>query len=530
MAAESGLESPGLSRPATPPDAGSQGQPAEPAAGGALPPEAMEQPAAGDAAGLDAVEQAPGSDAAGLDAVEQAPGSDAAGLDAAAASPAADRPAPASALAAVEAALRADPHSFSFFQAVRLLERLRPERATLGGYGDPGAEVVRFGVLPSLAFPASEIQALDIDRDGPAAMKVNFMGATGPQGVLPHEYTLLVADRLRSRDTALADFLDMFHHRLISLFYRAWRKYRFAAASEAGRDELLAEHVLDLIGVGPRGARTRFPFPVEALITRAGLLLPQARGAAALQQLLEDYFGVSVEVEQFVGGWFPLESADRCAVSDEEEQPANQLGLGAVAGEEVWDQQAKVRIRLGPLDRTRYDTFLPGGSAHQPLAALLRFFSHDQYEFEVQLVLAAADVPGVRLGGSGRDTPLPRLVDLDPLAVARAAGGRNRFHPKMRGCIMNVDLRSLIGKLNDDMRNAVEAAAGLCLSRTHYDVEIEHILMKLLDATDTDLPAILRAFGDRSLAAGQGRDGAGWTGSRPATPARPRSPRAWSSC
>ncbi len=59
---------------------------------------------------------------------------------------------------------------------------------------------------------------------------------------------------------------------------------------------------------------------------------------------------------------------------------------------------------------------------------------------------------------------------------------------------MGVNLRSLIGKLNDTTRNAVEAAAGLCLSRTHYDVEIEHYLMKLLDSTDGDLPIILKHF------------------------------------
>ena len=89
----------------------------------------------------------------------------------------------------------------------------------------------------------------------------------------------------------------------------------------------------------------------------------------------------------------------------EDEHPASQLGRGAVAGDEIWDQQAKVRIRIGPLDRATYDSFLPEGSAHQPLGALLRFFSHDQYEFEVQLVLAAEDVPGVRLGGDDGEEP-----------------------------------------------------------------------------------------------------------------------------
>jgi type VI secretion system protein ImpH len=210
---------------------------------------------------------------------------------------------------------------------------------------------------------------------------------------------------LRARDASLADFLDIFHHRLISLFYLAWRKYRFAAAREDQRDDLLGEHLLDLIGLGQRGHRTPLPFPAEALISRAGLLVPQPRGAAALQQLLEDFFGVSVEVSQFVGGWYPLASPDRCQLADDAEEPSNQLGRGAVAGDEIWDQQARVRIRLGPLDRGTYDSFLPGGSAHEPLAALLRFFSHDQYEFEVQLVLAAEHVPGVQLGSEGEAAP-----------------------------------------------------------------------------------------------------------------------------
>ena len=60
---------------------------------------------------------------------------------------------------------------------------------------------------------------------------------------------------------------------------------------------------------------------------------------------------------------------------------------------------------------------------------------------------------------------------------------------------MSVSLKSLIGKLNDATRNAVEAAAGFCLSRTHYDIEVEHYLMKLLDQTDSDFARILRHFG-----------------------------------
>jgi type VI secretion system protein ImpH len=327
-------------------------------------------------------------------------------------------------------ALRANPQAFEFFQAVRLLERLRSDRAAVGGFDDPEREVARFGVTSSLAFPAGEIQELKLENDAPARMRVNFMGLTGPLGVLPHPYSLLVLDRLRARDTALADFLDVFHHRFISLFYQAWRKYRFAAAHEDGARDQLREHLLDLIGLGLDGYRGKMPFPDEVLIFRAGLLAPQPRGAVALAQLLEDFFCVDVEVQQFIGGWYPLARMDRCAIGEDDEQ-ANRLGFGAVAGDEIWDQQTRVRIRVGPLGREEYDSFLPGGAGHTEMAALLRFYSHDQFDFELQLVLTADAVPGVMLDGRDdarlgwstwiRSEPRSRPADETILSIQHAA-------------------------------------------------------------------------------------------------------------
>jgi len=140
-----------------------------------------------------------------------------------------------SAAAALERVLRDEPTSFAFFQAVRVLGRLRPGRAPVGEWADPADEVVRFVVHPSLAFPPSEIQALTFgdedrakppaersERQVPARMTVNFLGLTGPQGVLPHVYTEYAAARARTKDTALRDFLDLFHHRVISVLFRVW--------------------------------------------------------------------------------------------------------------------------------------------------------------------------------------------------------------------------------------------------------------------------------------------------------------------
>ena len=297
------------------------------------------------------------------------------------------------------------PTSFEFFQAVRVLERLYPGRGPVGTFLHPSEEVARFTVNPDTAFPASEIQSLGLGDDHPARMVVNFMGLTGPEGVLPYCYSLLLSERIRERDTAPRDFLDIFHHRIISLFYRAWEKYRFAVAYERDQQDRLTQHLKDLVGLGESGLQNRLGIRDDAIIFYTGLLGPQQRSAAALEQVVQDYFGVPAQVEQFVGGWYPLSASTECRLG-EEGDPSEQLGWGAVAGEEVWDPQARVRLRLGPLTRRQYDEFLPFGSAYAPLRTLTRFFCGEQFDFEVQLVLVQDEVPPSILGGDDPGSPL----------------------------------------------------------------------------------------------------------------------------
>jgi type VI secretion system protein ImpH len=306
---------------------------------------------------------------------------------------------------ALEQLLRKSPTAFEFFQLVRLLERLSPGRRPVGLFSEPSDEVAQFVVNPDTAFPASEVYSLDLPGGGPATVAVNFMGLTGPEGVLPYYYSLLVSERLRSRDPALRDFLDLFHHRIISLFYRAWEKYRFGVAYERDRQDRFTRHLKDLVGLGAGALQDRLGIRDEALLFYAGLLAPQQRSAAALEQLLEDYFAVPVEVEQFVGGWYPLAVSTQCALG-EDTDASEQLGWGAVAGDEVWDPQARVRLRLGPLTRAQYDRFLPNGAAYEPLQTLTRFFCNDQLDFEVQLILARDEVPACVLGSEGPGAPL----------------------------------------------------------------------------------------------------------------------------
>jgi type VI secretion system protein ImpH len=305
---------------------------------------------------------------------------------------------PALNLAAVEHALHDSPNTFEFFAAVRLLELLRPNRTRVGGFGDPADEVAHFGVNHGLAFPASEIQALELEDAEPARVKVNFMGLTGPSGLLPYAYSQLISERRLQKDTALAAFFDLFHHRLLSLFYVAWEKHRFTRQYERSGTDAVTEHLIDLAGLGvPRSERFG-SIGIQTFAAYSGLLAPEPRSAVGLEQMIGDFFGVPVTIVQFLGGWYPVSPTDQCEVGEEE--ISSQIGFGALVGDAVCDPQARVRVRLGPLTRKQFDSFLPNGSAHDELRSLVRLYSHDQFEFEVQLVLRAEDVPGFALDGA----------------------------------------------------------------------------------------------------------------------------------
>lgn len=299
---------------------------------------------------------------------------------------------------AMEKLLKERPRGFAFFRAVHVLSRLHPKRNPIGEWHDPDTEFARFTVPPSLAFPPTEITSLDLEglnAERPARMGVAFFGLTGPQGVMPHAYTQHVADRARARDTAMRDFLDIFHHRLISLFYRAWARHRFVESVETARPDRLRDHLLDMIGFGTASVQGRSAVKDDALAYYAGLLAARPRSAAGLAQIISDYFDVSTTVEQFVGAWRVLQGTGQFEMGADSDD--GRLGFGVV-GEAVWDPQARVRLRLGPLTRRQFDEFLPGGSAHEALAALARLYADEQVGVEAQLILTREAVPGIQLG------------------------------------------------------------------------------------------------------------------------------------
>src|SRR5687767_12261073 len=204
-----------------------------------------------------------------------------------------------------------EPYRFEFFQAVRLLEKIYPQRRPVGRDASPQAEVVRFRTRMALDFPASEIHEITQGFDEAAGqekseMFVNFMGMGGPLGVLPTHYTETMIDRARYRDTAMWAFLDIFTHRAVSLFFRAWEKYRFPIQYERGHD-VFTEYLFDFAGLGTKGLRGRMALEDESLLPYAGLIGQTPHSAVALQQIISDYFEIPAEIVQFYGQWIDLE-------------------------------------------------------------------------------------------------------------------------------------------------------------------------------------------------------------------------------
>ncbi|HEY6331911.1 MAG TPA: type VI secretion system baseplate subunit TssG [Blastocatellia bacterium] len=308
-------------------------------------------------------------------------------------------------------------YRFNFFQAVRLMSWIYPDRVPVGGDGPAVEETTRFRSRVSMQFPPSQIHGIDAAANGhysgngssrdhgdPARIEVAFMGLTGPLGVLPAPYTELLIERTRYKDTALWEFLDIFNHRLISLFYRAWEKYRFAIAYERGAEDGFTSSLFDIVGIGTRGLRGRMSVPDQVLIFYGGLVAQSPHSAAAVENVLSDYFGVPVQADQFHGQWLRLEEDNLTRLGSAN----SELGVNTIAGSRVWDNQSKFRLQFGPMNLRDFSRFVPSGDGFKPAAELTRFMVGKELDFDFQLVLKAEEVP--KLVSTTRAKRRPQLA------------------------------------------------------------------------------------------------------------------------
>lgn len=303
------------------------------------------------------------------------------------------------------------PQIFEFFQAVRLLlNYAAANQFPVGRDHDYQQEAVRFKALAALRFPISEIYSITPDsKDNTAGryeLELSFLGLYGPAGILPNYYTELIIQRLQEKDTALRDFLDLFNHRIISLFYRTWEKHHFFAYYEREKSEKkldpFSKTVSALIGNGITELQNRSLIPDETFWYYAGLFAHSVRSASALRMILADYFAVPVEIEQFQGKWLSIPAADRTCLTSAQSagDTYNQLGCNTLLGQRTWDTQGSFKIKIGPLSYPQFQQFLPGGNELPRLMALTRRYIGINFNFAVQLILKKEHVPGCRLDGT----------------------------------------------------------------------------------------------------------------------------------
>jgi type VI secretion system protein ImpH len=292
------------------------------------------------------------------------------------------------------------PYRFDFFQAVRVLQALRPGSEPVGDGADPAAEPVRFRSQVALGFPATDVVAVDDEGPRAPAMTVAFLGLAGVQGPLPRAFTEEVMHHARAGDTAARDFLDLFNHRLVGLMYRARARHRPGLELRPADQSWLARYLFSLMGLGTPGlgaaVEREMKVSPRALLGYAALLATETRSAAGLERILSGHFGVDARVVPFTGGWVRLEDEDLTRIGAGGQNRT--LGQDVVLGRRVWDAQGAFTLRVGPLGLGEFVRLLPDGDAFAAMASLARFYVGVDVEFTVSLVLKAHEVPQSRLG------------------------------------------------------------------------------------------------------------------------------------
>ncbi len=294
-------------------------------------------------------------------------------------------------------ALLDKPHAFSFFQAVQLLQRYLGG-GRVGERSSASQERLRLRPAVSLSFPAADIVAIEAANEKASAqprfrLTTSFLGLYSSDSPLPTFYT---EDLLwkENDQKAVRDFLDIFHHRALSLFYRAWEKYRFDIQFRHEGADDFSRRIYSLIGLGTVQLIESTGLPSVRLLHYAGLITRKPHSASALSGILRDYFKLSdVEVKQCVERWVRIDASQQNRLGTRNCALGRDLSLGA----QTRDLSGKFRVVIGPLALKDYLRFLPVSKDYAALVNLIRYYVADRLDFDVEVKLRVGETPPVRL-------------------------------------------------------------------------------------------------------------------------------------
>jgi type VI secretion system protein ImpH len=311
-------------------------------------------------------------------------------------------------------ALRDGPHKFRFDAAFRLLTHARP--GPNGAAGEAGAQSgpaedddsVRFTSPALLSQPISEITKVDMPDASHLATRLTspLIGLIGPSGVMPRWYTELVAQSVRVRSRAIADFLDMLAQRLIGAFARAGIKYRLHRAAEAathhGTPEKIGEGILAFTGYGTAHLADRLAAGPDVLKHYSGFFAARPRSSDRLASMVSDYLGRKVEIIEFAGAWLTVPPDQQsCLPRGRSPGAFTELGVNVAIGTRAWDQQARFIVRVGPLNRREFEQLLPDQPKLRELVSLIRAYVGWEADFAIKLVLAVPEIPPLQMAEAG---------------------------------------------------------------------------------------------------------------------------------
>lgn len=298
--------------------------------------------------------------------------------------------------------LEESPYQVDFFAALRAVECMYSSRPRLGQSQRPAEDPIRLGQNVSLSFPPASIESFEPGREGgPFRLLVNLLGLLGPNGPMPLHITEYIYERQQHfNDQTLAGFLDSFHHRILSLFYRAWADSEPTVSLDRPESDNYGVYIATLIGLGLKSLRDRDAMPDWSKLHYSGALSCQTRHADGLKAILEGFFKVPIEIKEFIGRWISLPAQCLCRLGGTRQ--AATLGMNATIGYRVWDYQQTFRLVFGPVGFDVYQRMLPGREGLKRLTAIVRNYVGDELAWELKLILKRDEVPKIGLGRQGR--------------------------------------------------------------------------------------------------------------------------------
>jgi len=295
----------------------------------------------------------------------------------------------------------AEPWRYGLLSLIRRLDSLNPDAPGTGRSVKPAQDAIRFSQDPFNEFAPSTLTGLVTDEEGrPPRLVQTFFGLFGPDGPLPNHLTEVARDRARQHaDPTIARFADLFHHRLISLYYRAWAQAQPTVQFDRPTQDQFAGYVAALVGLRPASLRDADNMEFTAKLSFSGHLGSLPRNRTGLESLLSEYFQIPVQVHEFIAHWLRIPRRDHLLLG--RKGGSGCLGQDTVIGERVWQRQDKIRVVLGPLSLDDYTAYLPTGKSFKALVSAVRNSIGMELLWEVNLVLRREEKPVTCLGKSG---------------------------------------------------------------------------------------------------------------------------------